>query len=107
MSTDTTLNASASITTTTADIKALTNDLTRLDALLAKTELSEKEDVDVTELLKRLESAEGIAGKVEAKVDDVLAKLDEIIQGMNEQEIAKIENGTDAKVSSDTKTRVD
>lgn len=104
MSTDVTQSAGAK--TMTTDVEALTNELTHLDALLAKTELSEEEDGDVAELLKRLDRAEGIAGNMEAKVDDILAKLDEIIQGMNEQEKSNVESGTDAKVSSDTKTRV-
>ncbi|KAG5340553.1 hypothetical protein C0989_001239 [Termitomyces sp. Mn162] len=102
MSTLTTQSAGA--TTITTDIDALTNDLTRLDALIAKTE---EEDVGVTELLERLESAEDMAGKVEAKVDDVLAKLDEIIREMDEQmnEQSEIESSTNAKVNPDTQSQ--
>ncbi|KAG6831964.1 hypothetical protein H0H87_003299 [Tephrocybe sp. NHM501043] len=62
------------------NINALTADLARLDSLLSKTELTEEEDVDVATLMKRLESAEGMAGEVEGRIDDILAKLDGILE---------------------------
>ncbi|KAG6901724.1 hypothetical protein C0995_008692 [Termitomyces sp. Mi166 len=103
MSKDTIQSVSAA--TMTTDIEALTNDLARLDALLAKTKSNEEEDMDVAELLKQLESAEGMAGEVETKVDGILAKLDGIIQEMDGQEQAEIESGADAKVDSDAQTK--
>ncbi|KAG6840766.1 hypothetical protein C0991_004551 [Blastosporella zonata] len=95
-------------TTMTSDINALTTDLAHLDTLLAKGELTEEEDVDVAELFKRLESAEGVAGDVEGRIDEILAKLDEILEDIGVPE--KLEDAVDVaqpKVGSDTQTKGD
>ncbi|KAG6907946.1 hypothetical protein DXG01_006804 [Tephrocybe rancida] len=101
-------NINGTTNTTLADLNALTTDLARLDSLLAKTELTEEEDVDVAELLKRLESAEGMAGEVEDRIDGILAKLDGLIEDIGVPD--KNEGATETaqpEIVSDTQPKRD
>ncbi|KAG6829775.1 hypothetical protein H0H92_003565 [Tricholoma furcatifolium] len=81
-------NTATATAAAASQLNTITSDIARLDALLSKTELTEEEDVDLAELLKRLESAEGMAGEVETRVDDILTKLDGIMKELGDHEEA-------------------
>ncbi|KAG5641183.1 hypothetical protein DXG03_005845 [Asterophora parasitica] len=66
-----------------ATLDALAGDVAQLGTLLSQSELSERDDVDVAELLKRLESADGMANDLEGKLDGILATLDGILESID------------------------
>ncbi|KAG5635913.1 hypothetical protein H0H81_009675 [Sphagnurus paluster] len=60
-------------------LTAIERDIIRLHALVSQPDLSEMDDLDVLELLQRLENADGMADLMESKVDNILAQLDGIL----------------------------
>ncbi|KAH7927254.1 hypothetical protein BV22DRAFT_1032006 [Leucogyrophana mollusca] len=54
-------------------------DIARLNTLLSRDNLNANEETDLSELLARLESADGVAKGVEDRLDDILGTLDSLL----------------------------
>ncbi|KZT73232.1 hypothetical protein DAEQUDRAFT_459879 [Daedalea quercina L-15889] len=73
-------------------------DITLLQSLLTQDQ-NDESDLDVAEILKRLETADGIATGLEGRLDDIMSNLDSMINVLEpegkiiEQESAIVRQG--------------
>ncbi|EMD31145.1 hypothetical protein CERSUDRAFT_100696 [Gelatoporia subvermispora B] len=72
---------------------SLESDIALLQRILQQTE-SEGDDADVTELLRRLDSADGIARDVESRLDGMIGGLDDLL--------GALEPDTDATITQES-----
>lgn len=58
---------------------SLQSDITLLQSLLSQDETVEDSDPDITELLRRLEAADGVATGLEDRLDEIIGGLDNLL----------------------------
>ena len=62
---------------------ALEADVALLQALLVQDHNFEESDFDVVEILRRLETADGIATGLESRLDDIMGNLDSMLGALD------------------------
>lgn len=65
--------------------RSLDSDIALLTSLLAQSIGSDEHDIDgreLQELLRRLETADGVARGVESRLDEVIGNLDQLLGGL-------------------------
>lgn len=81
---------------------SLQADIALLASLLSSDESEEVDDANISELLRRLDTANGVASGVESRLDEILNNLDGLL-GTLEQETAKDTAGQETKVQGEEK----
>ncbi|KAH7916388.1 hypothetical protein BJ138DRAFT_1139619 [Hygrophoropsis aurantiaca] len=74
-------------------------DIARLNVLLSRDNLNPREEIDLAELLARLESADNVAKDVEGRLDDLLGTLDSLLTSLENKQDGEVHN-TDGLTSS-------
>ncbi|KAK0481482.1 hypothetical protein IW261DRAFT_1470904 [Armillaria novae-zelandiae] len=65
---------------------SLDDDISLLNSLLSQDNLDESDEASVSELIQRLESADGVAKGMESKLDDLLGNLDALLAVLEKNE---------------------